>query len=395
MPRRKMKVAFLTSTSVFSGGDRHLVELIRRLDPCVVEPVILCFRGDTYSRILNGQLGLGIRVKTGFSRECFFRTWFGLLKERADAIVFITGTVDAFPWYAFLAARLSGAKRVVAIYHNFSNVPARPMRNGNPLSYLARRAFGWRVRLLLAARLVAALTSLSICVSDNLRMQLVNFFGYPPERTMAVPNGVDVGFYGVPDSRAAGVRQELGIASQDIVLVSACRLVPVKGLDVLLQAASSLRKEVPNLKCVIVGEGPCGGELRRVSAQMGLSSKVFFVGFRDDVRPYLQAADIFVNSSSASYVECSPFAVLEAMASGLPCIGSRAGGVPELISDQEDGLLVTPGSVEELREAIKRLACDPAERKRMGELAKKKVRCHFDIDRRMDRIKSILLHYPN
>jgi glycosyltransferase involved in cell wall biosynthesis len=391
VPARRMKITFLTATRVFSGGDRHLVELVRRLDLSQVEPVILCSKADTYSAILNERYGLGVTVKTGFARTSFFPAWHALRREKPDVIAFVTGTLGAFPWYIFLAARLSGAKSVVPIYHNFTPVPSRPSRNGNALSYLARRAFGWRVRALLEARIVTNLATRNICVSENLRQRLVTSFGFPADKTVAIQNGVDPVFYGTPHPRAADVRRELGIRPDDILLVAACRLVPLKGLDILLQAVSLLQEEYPNLKCVIVGEGQSGPELRRASAEMGLSSRVFFVGFKEDVRPHLQAGDIFVNSSSASYVESFPFSILEAMASGLPCIGARAGGVPEIISDGEDGFLFAPGSVEELRTAIERLACDQTERKRMGELAREKVRRYFDLDQSMELIKSILL----
>ena len=386
-----MKTLFLTWTPGFAGGEKHLVGLIQRLDLSKVQPAIFCFGMDPYSRILNDQLRLGIDIKTGLSGNSFFRTWLEFRKKKPDAVVFATGWVGTFPWYVFLAARLSGAKRLYAIYHNFSEIPERVPNNGHWVLYLARRAFGWRVRLMLGLKIVVALTHRSICVSEKLRESLVGDFGYPREKTVTVHNGVDLRFYGAPDARAAGVRRELGIGPDEVVLVSACRLVPAKGVDVLLRAVNSLRDEVPKLKCVIVGEGPCGEELRKASAEMGLSSKVFFVGFKGDVRPYLQAGDIFVNPSSASYVECLPLAVLEAMASSLPCIGSSAGGVPEIISHQEDGLLVTPGSVGELRAAIKRLACDGTERKRMGERAREKVRLEFDLERSVEELKAILL----
>lgn len=391
MAERKTKVAFLISSSVFSGGDRHLVEIIRRLDFSKVEPVVLCFGSDPLSRVLNDQLHLGVQVKTGFSRRSFFRNWLALRRENVDIVVLVNGCVGTFPWYAFLAARLSGAARVFAIYHNFSTIPELPSRNKGLLSYLARRAFGWRVRVLLSAKAIVTLTDRSICVSNNLREQLVTFFGYPQERIVTVLNGVDFGFFASPDARRDSVRQELGIAPQDVVVVTACRLVALKGVDILLKAISLLKDEVPNLKCVIVGEGPCEEELRKASVEMGLSARIFFVGFKDDVRPYLHMGDIFVNSSSDSYVECLPLSVLEAMACGLPCIGSKAGGVPELISDQEDGLLITPGSLDDLRVAIKRLGCNHTERKRMGELAREKVRRHFDLDQCMSKIKSVLL----
>jgi len=386
-----MKIVFLSWTAAYGGGEKHLVELIERLDLSQVQPVILCFGIDPYSRILNDRLKLGIDVETGLVRNSFFRTWSRIRKTKPDRVVFVTGVVGAFPWYTFLAARLSGARHVYAIYHNFSGIPKAVPKTGNWLLYLARRAFGWRVRHLLGARIVAALTYRSICVSERLRERLIETFGFPRQRTFAVLNGVNLSSYSFPHPRAATLRLELGIQSDEVLIAVACRLVKDKGVDVLLRAMDLLRDEVPNLKCLIVGEGPCGEELRQLCTQLGLSSRVIFAGFQDDVRPYLQAADLHVTASSPPLVECFGLSTLEAMASGLPCIASNGGGVPELISDREDGLLVTPGSVDELRAAIKRLASDGAERKRLGERAREKVREKFDLERCVKELKEIVL----
>lgn len=386
-----MRILFLSWTSAFGGGEKHLVDLLRRMDLSRVRPSIVCFGADPFSHPLNERLQLGIEIQTGLSRSSFFRTWYELRKKNPDAVVFVTGTVGSYPWYVFLAARLSGAKRVYVIHHNFSDLPTPLSKNGNWLHYAARWAFGWQVRFALGLKIIVALTDQSVCVSEKLREELVEFFGYPRRKTVTVHNGVDLRFFSDSDPCAASVRRDLKISPEDTLLVSACRLVKEKGLDVLLQAAKSLRDEVPKLKCVIVGEGPCREELEEASAEMGLSTSVFFVGFKENVRPYFQAGDIFVNPSSPTWVECLPLAVLEAMASGLPCIASNVGGVPEIISDQQDGLLVAPGSVGELCTAIRRLASDRAQRKRMGERAREKVRLKFDLERCVEEIKSILL----
>ena len=110
-----MRIIFLSWTAAYGGGEKHLVDLIERLDLSQVQPVILCFGIDPYSRVLNDRLGLGIDVATGLVRNSFFRTWSDFRKKKPDRVVFVTGVVGAFPWYTFLAARLSGAKRVYAI----------------------------------------------------------------------------------------------------------------------------------------------------------------------------------------------------------------------------------------------------------------------------------------
>lgn len=386
-----MRIAFLSRTAAFRGGEKHLVELLRRIDLTYVQPIIFCFDADPFTRPLNEGLGLGIEIKAGLSRTNFLRTWSEFRKKRLDEVVFVSGVVSSYPWYTFLAAHLAKSRRVIIIHHNFSDLPPPYPTDVNWLRYLSQRIFGWRVRQMLALKIIVTLTDRIICVSDNLRKQLVESFGYPAQKTVTVHNGVDLAFYATVDPQAGEVRKELGISPDEVVLVCACQLVREKGVDVLLRAVALIQNDVPALKCVIVGEGPSRKECEALSAELGLASRVSFVGFKNEVRPYFQAGDFFVLPSSPTWVECLPLAVLEAMACGLPCIASNVGGVPEIISDQEDGLLVTPGSVEELRTAIKRLATNCEERKLMGARAKEKVRRQFDIERCVEQLKSILL----
>lgn len=386
-----MRIVFLSWSAAYGGAEKHYVELIERLDLSQYQPVILCFGADPFSRILNDQLHLGIQIETGLQLHSFFRTWNRIRKTKPDRVVFIAGVVGAFPWYIFLAARLSGAKHVCAVYHNFSVIPETVPNTGNRLLYLAKRAFGWRARHLLGARIAAALTYRSVCISERLRDRLIGTFGFPEDRVVTVLNGVDLNLYSCPHPKAATLRKELGVGPDEILMAVACRLVKAKGVDILLRAMDLLREEVTNLKCVIVGEGPCSDELYQLAGQLGLSSRVVFVGFQGDVRPYLQAADFLVSASSPTWVECFGMSTLEAMACGVPSIASNAGGVPELVFDEQDGLLVAPGSVEELRAAIKRMATDSALRRRMGERAREKVRSKFDLERWFKEFKANLL----
>ena len=386
-----MKIVFLSWTSAFGGGEKHLVDLIRRMDLSRDQPSILCFGVDPFTQPLNQRLQLGIEVRAGLSRTSFFQTRHALRRTKPDAVVFVTGTVGSYPWYLFLAARLSGAKSVSIVHHNFSDHLLPFSKNGNWFLYAARRIAGYQVRFVLSQKIITSMVDQSICVSENLRKELVEYFGYSPLKTVTVHNGVDLGFFATRDPSAPTVRSHLGVVPQDILIVSACRLVREKGVDILLRAISEVRDEVPGLKCIIVGDGPLRQEFEELSVELGLASTVFFAGYQENVRQYYQAGDIFANPSSPTWVECLPLSVLEAMASGLPCIASRAGGVPEIISDQEDGLLVTPGAVDELRLAIRRLATDHEERKRMGALAREKVRKQFDLERCVDQLKAILL----
>jgi len=119
-----------------------------------------------------------------------------------------------------------------------------------------------------------------------------------------------------------------------------------------------------------------------------LSDHVFMVGFQDDVKQYLMAGDAFVLTS---YREGLPFAILEAMACGLPSIVSNVGGNAEAVAQNVNGIVVNPGSVDEVVEAISYLITHPKERLRMSQVARSRACDEFDIEAKMQELKQVLL----
>ena len=122
---------------------------------------------------------------------------------------------------------------------------------------------------------------------------------------------------------------------------------------------------------------------------MGLYGYVFFEGFQQDVRPYLQAASAFILTS---HMEGLPLSVLEAMACGLPSIVTNVGGSAEAVRDQEVGLVIPDNSLDAAEEAILRLVTHPEERARMAIKARETVCQNFDLDDRMSELRQVILN---
>ena len=134
--------------------------------------------------------------------------------------------------------------------------------------------------------------------------------------------------------------------------------VPVKGWDILLSSFEDIAPEKPEARLLFVGsinsshEVAFAKSLKERAKQNGLSDKVCFLGQRDDIAHILTISDVFVLPSRS---EGQPGALVEAMASGLPCVGTRVGGVPEVITDGYDGLLVEREDVGAMTQAVKKL----------------------------------------
>jgi L-malate glycosyltransferase len=204
-------------------------------------------------------------------------------------------------------------------------------------------------------------------VSEYVRKREAERFGLAERRTRVIYNGVDPQrFTPVKTPSASGALRLLCVA----------QLIPEKGIHVLLRALSLVRVADCTLK--VAGYGRQEQELKALTRELGLESRVEFLGMRDDVHLLLREADVFVHP--AVWEEAFGLTITEGMASGCGVIATRSGGIPEIIDDGENGLLVPRGDAEALARAIDTMAA-PAVRARLAEAGRLKVQRAFTLER--------------
>jgi glycosyltransferase involved in cell wall biosynthesis len=209
-----------------------------------------------------------------------------------------------------------------------------------------------------------------VCVSDYIRSQAIAS-GVAEERIEVLPNTMHPLPPPAPGSRDA-LRRELGIPESALVFAFVARLAPGKGHVDTLHAFSRIAPAVPSARLLVVGDGPLAGTLEALVRELSLEERVQLLGYRRDVPALLAASDAFVHPSREE-----PFglSILEAMAAGLPPIAYREAGPAEVI--REGGLLVEPGDVTALADAMSLLARDPDLRRRMGSISREDVKARF------------------
>jgi glycosyltransferase involved in cell wall biosynthesis len=373
----------------FGGLERHLLQVVEKLvqSGAGVQVVIICFGRDVLSERLNPDWLPRVRV-----RECgepnTWRDWMLLLwRERPDVVVFCYGWIFSFPWYALLAAALTGIRRRFAIQHLI--LPSIPSPYpGKGLYGTLRRLLGERARRIYGWRIAAGLCAKTICVSEAVRASLVNTLRFSPEDTITVRNGVSIADFAPGVSEGSRIRTQLGMDADEFLLVCAARLSKVKGIDVLIEAIARVVDSGVPCKCVIVGEGPLRADLEQTANVLGLKGSVYFEGFQRDVRPYLHSASAFILTS---HTEGLPLSVLEAMACGLPCIVTDVGGSAEAVRHNVSGLVISPASIDEAQKAIIYLATHPQERFEMAQKARETACTSFNLDKQMEKIVNVLL----
>jgi colanic acid/amylovoran biosynthesis glycosyltransferase len=207
------------------------------------------------------------------------------------------------------------------------------------------------------------------CISDFCRSQLMKYCDPAHWNKMHVVRlGVDVEEF-KPASRES---------NEPLQIVCVGRLVPAKGQHILLRALTLLHAKGHAARLIFVGSGPDSESLMRESAEQRLAGHVVFRGAlnHDQAREQLRQADIF---ALASFAEGIPVALMEAMAMAIPCVSTRVAGIPELIRDNVDGLLVPASSVESLACAIESLLVDPDMRRRLGESGRRRVMERYNL----------------
>ncbi len=217
-----------------------------------------------------------------------------------------------------------------------------------------------------------------VTVSEAVRKSAIEQDGLDPSIVKTIYNSIDVRKADVNCERRA-LRERYGIAASDPVIVSVGNLRRVKGFDVLIRAAAQVGEEFPETKVVIAGnqdpsEPNCQRELEELAASLGIAEKLRFVGQVENVMPLLSASDVFCLLSRS---EGFSNALLEAMASRLPCIATRVGGNGEALDDNKTGFLVESGDDGTAASRILTLLRDPAGARAMGARAQESVARRF------------------
>ena len=278
-------------------------------------------------------------------------------------------------------------------YRAFSGALARPAlqrvlrwwmehgRHPDWVDRLFRQAREQRVR-------EAAPQHHAVLANSSYTAALLTQAGVAAQRIEVVSGGVDSAHVHPPQGARAQARAALGLEPDARVVLTVCRLVRKKGVEVLLDAAACLAATAPGLRVVIVGDGPERGFYEARARRLHLEGTVHFTGRvpHERIAPYFWAADVFALASyesrhaggAARDVETMGRVLCEANAAGLPVVASHTGGTPSVVQAGRNGLLVAPGEAQALADAIGRVLRDPALAAGQAQAGLARARDEFD-----------------
>jgi glycosyltransferase involved in cell wall biosynthesis len=343
----------------WSGGTQQVALLLEGLAQRGVKGCLVCQEGSMLAERMQGKVALktfNLRGEHDLFTWRKFAQWLKVFKERQESL---------------------GHKLLVHVHSRKGALPTLLIAKRLKL----KTVLHWRVAA--PVRFPLGFTDAVIAVSDTAAQQILKG-NFPAEKVAVVRSSIDTRFFEPFDGARTQMRNHLGLKEDGFIIAGMGRLVKGKGYEVLLKSLAELApSDRPTL--LLAGDGSERQKLEDLATGLGIAQQVKFLGFQSDVRPILWASDIFVHVPT-TFPEGTPNAILEAMAAGLPVIATPVGGIPEVVRDGENGLLVPTNDHKALAEAILKLRQDETLRVELGKQAQKWVREHHDVRQLPERV---------
>lgn len=362
-PKEPKRILYVITKANWGGAQRYVYDLaVAAKEAGHLVLVVSGNEGPLTERLK--EAGVDTRTITSLKRDISivdefhsFKTLLGIVKEfRPDAIHGNSSKAGAL---SALAGRLCGVDTIVFTAHGWA------FNEGRPLWQKAVIGLLHYATVLLAHK--------TICVSRAIRQDAA-WMPFIKKRLYVIHNGVTpLHLLSKAEARMALAPDLERTYSNALWIGSIAELHPTKGLDTLVEAFAAIAHELP-VVLVLIGDGSEWAKLQKLVQIYDLPDRVVLTGFVKDASTYLSALDVFVLPSRS---EALGYALLEAGLASLPSIGTRVGGIPEILEDSKTGLLVPPGKSIALSQALTELLNDEALRNRLGTALNERVSSAF------------------
>ena len=353
---RRISIAHIVYRFAIGGLENGVVNLVNNLPAQRFRHMIISLTEvtDLANRVQNPEVTFhALGKREGLNPGVYFRLWRLLRQLRPDIVhTRNLGTLDCQ-----LPALLAGVRCRI---HGEHGRDVRDLERTNLRHLLVRRAF---------RPLVGRYVSLSMDIDSWLK----NEVGVPAQRVVQIYNGVDTDRF-KPVSRNPGG----GVFTIGTVGRLQGEKAPLTLIEAFAMLCSSrLPTKKMEIRLIMAGDGPLRSEVERKIKELGIESKVWLTGSRDDVAALMHDFDVFVLPSLTEGVSNT---ILEAMSSGLPVVATRVGGNPELVAEGQTGMLVAPADPDAMADAMAAYAGNPSLVAAHGAAARRRVLERFSLD---------------
>ncbi len=371
------KIIHIHTLPVISGSGLNTYLTMRGLDRAAYDVELACAPGGKLIDLIRGQ-GMKVRLFKNLVQPLHpLKDFLGLidltrfLRKKHYHIVHTHNSKAGF--IGRLAAKCAGVPIIVHTVHGFAFHDREPAWRQILFRNLERLASRWCDKMIFISQPL---------IEWALRDRITG-----REKILKIYSGVELDdFKPVLEEETKTLKRERGIREEAPVIGIVSKLWDGKGHATLIHAFKELKREIPEAILVIVGEGYLRDELVDLVDRLGLRDSVLFTGFQRDVRRIMATFDVAV---LPSFFEGMGRVILEAMAMEKPVVASSVGGIPDLVQHGKNGLLVTPGSVSELKSALLTLVRHLALAREMGKEGRKRISVEFSAGRMAQSVEKL------
>ncbi|MBI5167600.1 MAG: glycosyltransferase family 4 protein [candidate division NC10 bacterium] len=381
----KVRICRVIARLNIGGPAQHTIFLTAGLDPSRYESILVTGRegkAEGNMRDLAEAKGvrliyipeLGREISPGHDLVAFYNLYRLFREKRPDIVHTHTAKAGAL---GRLAAKLAGIPVILHTFHG----------------HVLRGYYGpLKTNIFInIERFLARITTCVVTLSEGQRQEILGFGIGRPDQVMIVPLGLELERFFNCHSRTGELKRELGLEAGARLVGIIARLVPIKGHHFFLEAARRVASLVPSARFLVIGDGELRADLEAMARDVGISDRVCFLGWRLDLERVYADLDLLVLSSLN---EGTPVSVIEAMAASVPVVATAVGGVKDLMEDGKTGILVPPGDIRSLAEAMVQLLEDEDKARSLAEVARRFIYPRYDTKNlitEMDRLYQRLL----
>lgn len=371
---KKIRVLHIAASTA-GGVGLLILYLMKFLDRRVFEQKFVCGTGYPLDETFLKE-GMDIRFirlsrrPMSFSNLIGFFQIYRLLRKEQFDIVHTHTSVGGF--YGRIAAKLNRIPSVIWSIHGYgSHVGHKPWK---------RKIFQ------VIEKIMDHLTDHYIAISRSIKEEGVSRGITTPDKVKIIYNTIDLNRFSV-----ITISEEFLRACGSFPIIGTiARLEPQKGIEYLIKSVPLIKRSVPSIKVLVVGDGPLREKLEKMADDLNVSNSIFFLGWRTDIAEILSVMDVFC---APSLWEGFGMVLLEAMAMKKPVVASEIGGIPEVVKNNETGILVPPANFRSFATAVTRLLKDRELAVRMGEAGRKRVEKEFIIEKMINDYYKIYLQF--
>lgn len=357
----KINIMHIVFSLECGGLENVAIDLAERLNSGAFNSCICCL--DTFGELTNEAKKKNIEVilvKRTPGKD--FILPFRLARVMKERNIHLSHTHNLGPLlYGSLAAKLAGVRVVINTRHG------REKKH--------RSSYIWNIN------------DAVVAISEDAKREMLKWNRINIKKTMVIYNGIDIDKYS-NQQNGSEAKKALNIEPSTLVVGTVARLSPEKDQYTLIEAFSKMVNKIDDAKLIFVGDGVLKEELVNYAQKLGVSNKVIFLGFKDDVYNILPVFDVFTLSSLTEGVSLT---LLEAMAMKRPVVATNVGGNPEVVIDRVTGFLVPSKDSEKMADAIIKILQNSELAQKMGAAGRRRVEEKFSLERMVKEYEALYL----